>query len=525
MKKFLILSAFFGLVLFSSCKKDTPMAAGDGITIIPETTGMLMTFDMGSLMEKADFEYVKTLDFYKDMLKEVSSDNQKLVSILEDPSKSGIDTEQNMYVSLKFDPEGSEQVFGGVVFSLADRSAFEAMLAETDAQLDIQNGDGYQYAIGDSKTIVGWSDQFVVVGFSNTYMELAQEMEAYFKTTPETSIANQSDIKSNLETGHDISMWLTTNPFADNPSAQFALSMAEIDPEALRDNYIRSYVDFENGKITGTSDLDLQKALTKDLGKFFDDKVDTDYTAYVPQDDLLFAITVAIDMTGIDEVLTARPQSKQFLDYSLQQYGLSFTDIANTFGGDILIAGTKGEVQGTTAGIVAININDDDKLMDFINMAIENRALEADGDNVYKLTPFLTRSSMKEMDMDVNFPDGSARLIIENDIIFVTGDPTTMAMIQDGGYSRGDRASGEIKSLLSDHVYGTYFAMKAMREFDPEMENMPFSIMEGFMDSETGEFTFEMEDDSQNALRLLMETANEEYLKEKQEAMSDGEAM
>ncbi|MCB0706257.1 MAG: DUF4836 family protein [Saprospiraceae bacterium] len=526
MKRILLLASLIGLITFASCKKDLTVDSKDSLAIIPATTGMLVAFNLPSLMEKADFDYIKTLDFYQEVMEEAAGENKKLAGILSDPASSGVDITQKMYLAVNMDSENSEDVFGGFVLSLNNPTVFEEMVAASGEGMKIETGSGFKYALGDSKSIIAWNDQFAIIGGTNSYLDLEKEVTSFFNTTPETSIAQDKDLQKALSDVHDISLWMTSNPFADDPNATFALSMAEIDPAALKDNFVHGYLDFNNGEIISSSDLYLQKGLTKDLDKIFDDEVNTDYGAYVPKENLLFAFTTAIDVQGIDEILTARPQSKSFLDYSLKQYGLTFTDIANTFGGDILVTGVSPKGAGKPAGLFAMNIKDDTKLMDFINLALENDILVADGKNVYKLNNELGINGMtNQVDLEVSFPDGSPRLVIQDDKIFITGSTELFGMIQNGGYANADQAGDDIPNLLSKHIFGGFFALKAIQQYDENIEKIFFEQMAVKIDRKHGDMNLELADKSTNALRQLFEMANEGYMNRNREAMSEPEAL
>ena len=505
--------ALAGLVALSSCKKDTPLSSKDGLTSIPANATTVFAINVPSLMEKADYENIKDLDFFKEAMKDAADENPRVAEIMQNPDEAGVDLNQKAYMAIEVDEEDPQNVFSAMVLSLSDADLFESNIKSGDNDMEINNGEGFKYAQEDRQSILAWNDQMAVIGNATSYTDLQEAVSAYFNTKPEESVAGNKDLQKAFGEEHDVAMWFNSNPFADNPAAQMALGFAEIDSEALKDNYIHGYLDFEMGEMIGHSKMYLQKDLTKDFSKFFNDEVTTDFTAYVPKDDLLFAFTTALDIKGIDEVLSARPQSKGFIDYSLDKYDLSFTDFAETFGGDIFVVAqnTGGDKPG---GLIATNITDNELLTKFLDLAVEFEVLIPDGNDVYKIDPG-AGGQYRDNDFDVAFEDGMMRLIVEKDMVFITGDPGTLAVVQNGGYPAGERAEGEIPALLGKHVFGGYMALAALERLDESIQDFAFEDMKIMVDREESNFHLQMEDKSENALKQLIELGNESYLRER----------
>jgi hypothetical protein len=516
MRKSIVFATLFSLVAFAftSCDKGGPTGAADGLSIIPADAGMVVGINVPALMEKADFETMKTMEFYQDGLAEVMEESPAMAEIMADPSKSGIDLSKHAYVAIDIDPEVPDNVFVAFIMSIANEGDFRSMLDNSEeGALDFTSGDGFTYATPDGNSIIAYNDSYALIGGADGYLDLQEKAKKFFDTTPETSIASNKDLGKAIDGSHDISMWISTNPIADNNELKFALSMAEIDPDALQDNFIHGSLDFLEGEMVSRGELFLQRALTKDFDKFFDDEVKTDYTRYVPKEDLLFAFTTAINSKGIDEVLSARPQTKGFIEYGLAEYGLSVSDIANTFGGDILVAGMIPENADKPAGLFAMNIEDEELFTQFMQLAIDEGAASLDGENIYRLLDVSRGSYTNEF--EVTFPDGAPRLVLTDGKMFVTGHPGILEMVLDGGYARSDRADGEIPNLLGNHIFGGYFALQALGQFDSDMADMVFQTMDIQVDREESEMHLFMENDSENALRQLIEWANQMYLQEK----------
>ena len=138
----LLLTFAITLVLFQSCKDkgNSPMSAGlsneAALEYIPSDAAMVGSMNMQSLMDKMDFESVKDMDFYKNMMGEMKDDRPELVYLMQDPTQSGIDLSSNVYMFSDMENVKDGNGYMGTVFNIKDATQFVEMLKKGN-----KNGD------------------------------------------------------------------------------------------------------------------------------------------------------------------------------------------------------------------------------------------------------------------------------------------------------------------------------------------------------------------------------------------------
>ena len=99
---------FFAAVLFAAgCKKDVKVPT-DALAYVPGSSSMVTAIHVKNLMQKADFESVKQMDFYQEMIAETADNDPEISRILLNPEASGIDLDQKMYLATDIDQENPE---------------------------------------------------------------------------------------------------------------------------------------------------------------------------------------------------------------------------------------------------------------------------------------------------------------------------------------------------------------------------------------------------------------------------------
>ena len=246
-----------------------------------------------------------------------------------DPVKSGIDLSKSFYIANEINPDNPEELFAGVVFSLKDADAFSNLL-KAQGKGDITKAGNFELLVNRNQS-VAWNDKIAVFGSTNSYNDITPMVSKYFNKEANTSIAGDKDLQKCFSKNHDINSWMSSNALAENEEVKMILPMANITPDALKDNFIHSYLDFNDGEIVGHSSTFLNKELTKDLKLLFKDEVKTDFSNYVSSEGLNTVIMAAIDLKGMKQVIAERPQGMAFLNFALKEFGITLDDIANTF--------------------------------------------------------------------------------------------------------------------------------------------------------------------------------------------------
>ncbi len=498
------------VLLFSACSEDLSFQKEDALTNIPAEVSMVTAMNIGQLMGKADFEGVKKMEFYQKIISEAEKENPAIAEILREPKKSGIDLKKNLYITYELDPNNPEEVFVATVFSLADADRFGKLVKNLDAG-SIQNKDGYQQANRQGQATVAWNSKIGIIGSSSSaYLNSDEKIGQIFKTKKENSVANNQDLQKALSGKHDITAWLSSNALAKNPNSGLALSMLDLDSEALKDNFIHNQLDFEKGEIVGHSDFFISKGLgDKFIGRFFKEGVTTDFSKYLPAENLAFASVAALDFKGIDQFLSERPQAKGYLDFVLKEYGFKMKDVIDVFGGDILVAGLGKERLDNSSVLLATNIMDRKKLDEILDRAVENNVLSELSDGFYKI-----KTVGYGGEFSITRGGGFGKLMVTKDMLFVSADEELLKKIKDGGFKKSERAKKEVLNVLNGSTIASYFDFEVMKNAIDGLEEFSFTKLELTFKGSQADSKMKLKDKSQNSLKAIFEMLNEAYLKE-----------
>jgi len=512
----LLLVVGVGLSL-TACQNKAGGSGSDSLKMVPANASSVTAINLPSILEKMDYENFKTTPKFQKRVEEIRENDPLFAAFVENPDAAGIDINQNMYFAVSFDEETGMEEFITFTFSLKDAGKFETTVKEA-LKDGVQVGDGFKYVKPHSDNILGWNESTAIVGFTSSYTDMQKRLAGQFNKTEDKSIADNPDLQKAFKGEHDVKLWMSSNTFSDNPQAGMAMAMAEIDPAALKDNYVHGYMDFLDGEIKGVADLFVNKTLAKDLDKFFKDETNGNYSKYIPGENLSFLMMNALDIRGIHEVLSARPQSKNFLEFALKKYGITIDDISSTFGGDVVVAGFETAERDNPKGLFITDVKDREKLNTFLNLAIEQGLLELEGNDTYKIVAL--RYSGANTSFEVNFEDGLARMAVADDKIFVTGDQELLNKAKSGGFSGGQQVDKDVMKLFNNNLFATYFAVPpGLDEFGPDVENL--EVEKVTMEANRKQVLFDMllKDKSTNALKQLMEAEDKEGSYEQPEAM------
>lgn len=503
--KILLFLLFTTAIIYSACSGGAggSAAADEMLKSIPNDVSMVTAIDADAILEKADFENVKQMEFYKEMLSETKKYNATLADVLADPAKSGVDLSKNIYVAHNLDPDNPEEVFIGIVASVKDKAALETLVGAS-GDLKRSSQDGFELATKGSQS-VAWNGEKVVLGMTNSYNDPVVHLQKYFNTTAENTIANDNDLKKAMSGNHDITSWMSSNALANSPTLKNALIMASIDADAAKNNFIHSYVDFNNGAIESKSDLYLQDALVEDLNLLFKNKVRTDFSGMIPSN-ANSVMSVALDLEGIQSVL----QKKGVIpmaNYGLQAYGLTVDDIASTFGGDILLYSTPGAKE-TPQGTFVTSIRDLQKLDKFIAIAQEFGLFKKLGDNHYNINNTAIISGR-------GFNGQDAQIVIEDNIIMISADPDIIAKMQAGGYKGNEAMDASKVKLLKSDIFAGFADFDALMQNAPDVKlDLNFKDLKFSTNRKNSEFMMNFKDKNTNSLKQLFESINEIFLAE-----------
>ncbi|MCR9290129.1 MAG: DUF4836 family protein [Bacteroidetes bacterium] len=519
-KKLALVMGVF-VLLFSACQDDV-FVPKDALGNIPEDVSAVSSINLTQLMEKADFEAVKQMEFFQDALLKAERTSPALAKIMADPALSGIDLEKNLYVTSDINPKNPEEVFVASIFSIKDKAAFEALLKNADQEVVFEDHEGFQTITKYNQQIVAWNGEVGIFGGSNVNnIDLLDKARKIFETDASTSVVNNKNLRKAISGNHDMTSWFSTDPIASNPQAGMALTFLDIDKNALKDNHIHSTMDFEDGVIAGHSDFFISDGLGKNLlGRFFKDEVTTDFSKYIPTENLISATTAAMDIRGIDAFLTERPQARDMLVFMAKDAGLEMKDIIAAFGGDMLMAAYSEPKENIKleegSALFSMSIKNQGAMQKILDLAIESNALLELEKDVYKI-------------MTVGIPGGMSfsqgggfgQLLIKDDLLFVSNDDNLLNNIKTGDIKKSNRVSKKLDNLIEDNTVASFFDINILQEIASEMKGIQVDDMQFNVNGKGADFKLNLDEKNKNSLKAIFEMINEEYKKDQEKGMQN----
>jgi hypothetical protein len=506
-----------GLFLLASCNKTANL--DDASKAIPKDALSVTAINLPSLFQKADFESVKQMDFYKAMVDSAKAKDAAMADILRDPKKSGVDFTKNVYLVQDYGIGNTPSNADGMtlLMSLANAADFETLLKNSDKDAKIETKDGIKFIVSTLKTdvtndednsmtyarhkehrsVVAWNDKMAVI---SSYTE-GGDFTKYFKLKADESIAKNAEFGKLFGTKHDVYTYMSFDKLANDPQVKGGAGMMNIDPKALKGNYITGYSDFENGQIVSKSDYQINAALRKEWGLMFKDHVNTDFSKYLKASNLGFAMTLSLDVKGIKEIINTNPQFKAALEMGKGNEAFSTDDIFKAFDGDVVVSASPQTGDKKWAGMIGFKLHDKAAMEKLVNYLVSEKALVSEGNGVYQF------GGMADMMAD-NYVD-KGKLAFIDDVVFV-GDAATVSSLKTGG-----NLTEDVKNVLNKNIFGVYANFGQIFATTEGMQNPELTEMKMTMTGKKADAVIKTRDASENALKSLMKAINRWYLKSK----------
>ncbi len=514
------LFSFLGLCFFLSffsCQQNAQFNPDLALKSIPAKVSTVTAFRLPQLMAKADFENFKKLPVYQELIKEANRKNSALGKIVEDPIQSGIDLTQNIYAFTQLANNNPEDVFSGILIPIQDATAFIAMLGKMDLP-ETENVDGMNFVKITRKSGLVWNESLVIIGMTNRYdSNLPQNLAAMIKAE-DAAIAEDQNLQEALANEADIVTWASSNALSSYKDAQLMIAALGFDPDVLKNNFAQGYLNFSKGAIQGISELLLNKILTQDLDLLFKDQVATDFSNYVPGENLGMAFSAALDFKGFNQVLSERPQSKGFLNYNLKEYGLTIDDIAKALGGDLLLAYYDQGNNAPPEGLFVSNI-DDQKIFDnFLQVAQDFQWIEKENNRYYKINPKGLVDRNLFSPRETFFRADGAYLLLAHDMVFISADKNLLANIEKGGFSKSEQMPKDFRQQIGQNIFSALVDFKQLPSFQKEIENLSLQNLEINAQRASARFDLSMDNQKENSLKTLLWMINEAYEKDQKKS-------
>jgi Domain of unknown function (DUF4836) len=519
-------AAAASFLIFTACKKTVNL--NDVSTAIPKNALSVTSVNVNSLMQKADFESVKNMEFYKDGIGKLSNENPALAEIMKNPTKSGIDLTKNIYLTqdLNIRAGRSSNADMTILMSLSNISDFETMLKagkvgniekkdgvnfiNLKKEINETNADGFTIS-SNLNSMVAWNEKMAVLSSNSNENTVDEGNPAqggkggtsilkYFNTKPEESISKNEMFNKAMSATHDINSFMSFDKYAEEMKG--AAAAMNVDPKALVGNYFTGYGDFEKGQIVSKSEFNINKILVKEWGILFKNNVKTDFSKYINGQNVGFAMTMGLDMKGLKEIINTNQQFKIAAEMAKGRSEFSIDDLCKALDGDMVIAANpKGK---DWEGVMGFKIADKAAIQKLLNMLSQKEVILKMSDSEFTFS--------KSVDMlSKGYVGENGKLRIKDDILFVGSNEAVSQMTGNGS------VKAEIKEALNKNIFGMYANFNQIFANSDDMKDPEFTEMMMTINGKNGESVIKTKDGNANSLKSLMKAANRWYLKNKTE--------
>lgn len=512
--KELLLTSIVAILLFSlGCQNEADKAKDKALEAIPSNATVVTAFDLPTLMEKANFEAVKQMDFYQFFAEKAQEESDILATVFANPENSGIDLTKKAYLSIELNPDNPEEIYTGIIFNLVSPEDFEGF-ANSFRDAQVGKRSGYQIADLNESTSLAWNDRVGVIALGEGIYETEEVMNAFFSPNTETSLANDANLTALLEEQHDVTSWLTSNALAKNKSAKLVLSLAKIDPEALNDNFVHGHLDFDQGKVDAQLNYFFQEKLIEDINLLFKENVKTDFSPYISGENLNIYLSAALDFNGLHTALSKRPQVKMFADFALKSYGLSIQKLKDALDGDFVFATYTGNVNNRQEGLFALKLQDPSQFQAFLKLAEEKELVTQTGNGRYLLSPTLPKMLASILPLEIGSPFDN-QLLIKDGIAFISGNTSRLDAIDNETIVTSDKAPINIVKMVNENPLALFVDFNSLKRVGLPGTSA-LNLLELSGDKKGADFQLGMKNESINSLQAIFEILNEEFIKGKE---------
>lgn len=500
-----------------SCNEKPATDTGDALGLVPASASNVSSFNPKRLMDKADFEAVKSMQFFQDALKEAKMNEPALAAVMEDPEKSGIDLGKNAYLFTKIKPEGNMELIGGLVFSLADADAFADMLRSADIG-GFEKSKSFSYVTPESGSIIAWDGEKGFIGSGADKNSIVTAVEEVFTGQNDGSIADNPGFQKAMKGDHDIVTYINFDSYTSMlpEAAKLQLGAMGLSDEDLVGNNVASYVDFKDGEVHSESFINLSKKVEKDLNMLFNDKVTTDFSPFVPNEGLTSFMTFAMDIKGTNQLLKEKGVGGM-VNLAIARYGLTADDLANAFGGDIMLAAFANNDSNNPEMLFGTNIADSDVLDQFIQVGKDAGFLFAEDENIYTMrgTSGALGDAFRGMGAQPSVTSNDAQLLIKDGMVFISSRKDLIAKINEGGFPNNERIEASKYNSISKNIFGMHLDFSDLAKWSDQLELLQFDDLELKSNREKSEMRMRTNEPNENSLKSIFKMMNEAYKKDK----------
>ncbi len=522
--KFQLLAIFLLLISFQAVE------AQKLARFIPADAGMVFGIDFGNLSKKADWDKIRQMEFFKEMMKESTkaAPNAKLADqwnrMMNDASTIGVSTKDKGYLYMT--PKGGKDYGFGLVFAVSDQAKFSQfmkdMIAETKQDIELKKAATYQYMTKDNMAFAWNGEVGMFLGNAPSAKAYNQDkneavidgdLEIMLKNAmmgnPMSSILKKKSYAGPAMQAFDMNTWLDyelimklSNDFsglngANDPTGGMMNAMQDM----YKDTYVYMDMDFEKGSVDLGTKYFMSNEMT-DLWKGVADvKMNKNFSKYIPAEGLLGYwgmaynienMVAAMKEMGAKMLGKDMPNVEEMVTESLHKMGVNMDDksLFKMMKGDAVFALTgvneverevvtfeydedfnKTEVKKMVSSplpefVVMMSYNNKNDLMKLISKGEEMGMLEKKGDH------YLLKAPGTPVEV---------KLAMHNDIMFLTNNDDLLMNKLKKGYPKKQRIGKQHRKMLKKNAQVMYWniseSIKIANAMDENLDRQSGGLM------------------------------------------------
>lgn len=496
MKK-LFFFLFASVIFCVSCKQSQKHTF-----LIPAKSAVIAAFDMPSIIKKAQFENIDTLES-----EELLNEFPVLREFMKNPTNTGIDFTSDLFV---FYVMHNENDYVCATIPLKNQKQTQDFIENSLSKAFTAEGKQRFYAIEYETWIALENNQLLVVSHDyGTNKEVSAEFMNYLVNLPkEEAIAENENFKTFCKDKNDIGIFVASTPLLNKlDNAGFSellteqLNTMKLSEADLRDNYFIVDVDFANKAVeincTWIANEQFENyLLANNISK---ERLSNELLQFAHATSM-FALFYSVDTDKLLAYLHDMhdmPELAELNKVFLEATGFSIDKIISLFAGEFLFS--LYDVQNTNALLVAV--------ASVANETEINTVLQT------KFADCQKNAAIPYYDLS-NFGMGKLLVAVHNNTIMLTTDSTALAVLINGGFentlSNKDFASStdDDVSMFMNLDFSTYpeVVKKSLNLYNKDfIESVPFKSLVASSDNLSGKIIVNMKKSNDNSLAQIIQ--------------------
>jgi hypothetical protein len=381
MKKIPHIIILIAAIFAASCSTKTPEIANS----IPDDAFVVATFHPKKLYDKGQ------LATFEDVFSKI--DNEVILGILKDPSKSGLAMDEYAYVFSYFE---DDQIVIGASTIIKDSDQFASMLNELmdleGENLEIIQSDAYSlFAPENEEGGMMWNEKQLIFlttpDNDKTTAEWEMALNTLFDLEKEEAVTSIVDFKDFNGKMKDMNVWLTGDQLQKFIENTDVLNGMDIElPMNLYNNYSQMFMDFDEGAMYMHSETHLSDDLTKAAETFMvaKDELNPELLEIAPGNDLIMAMAFSLELDKMVDMMKnfTPPEMDGLSDKVEETTGVPGKEILEALNGDFVMA-INGAEEGSALPVeIFIGIGlDDESLQEKLMGTVDKMAdVQKEGD-------------------------------------------------------------------------------------------------------------------------------------------------